>query len=626
MYEILVGFPWQEHDWKDGATVVVDSSARKLRLEPGLSPDTGVVWGLVRDNLATTGWIELQLEASSMESYSNDLRAYCAGFLEGLMTSARLSQFYMNLYGVAIKDEATSAAYKNVRLTFKGVIEHVTRNTNLRNGQITGAPLDPYWVHQRINYVQMWGIKEGYNFAALAKGLRQLDMTDMFVINSHAELPEMMQAYTPEAAEHRQQWQAHQLTFLQQGQRTSLRGKHRPLIREKRVAAEPERRQLKPPAAALEVPLAHAHAENRLNSSALIAADRDWENRLARDGHCSALVRVSAMNKDLFVGHTTWSDYSKMTRLWKHYNLHFPGSWQASSKISFSSYPGCISSTDDYYMLSAGLVVMDTSLEILNERIYDRIPEFPSNAYVPTFLHVMAVNRMAQSGPHWVSLFSEKNAGIGSAQWLIVNYNRFVPETELQSELFFVLEQVPGITRWKDMTHVLRMEGFFASYNRPYFADVRDTTGHTAAEAKYGDLYSWSRNPRGIIFSRIAPAIRLLSDMRAVMTRNNFPHEGTLPNEPGHAISARLDLDPVNHIPNGGIDAKVTNKCLFHAFTCQAISGPTHTEQPIFQWNDGSKEFYPGWPHLGLPSRWDFEFVQVTPSIMTTDLHDVEKC
>ena len=30
-----------------------------------------------------------------------------------------------------------------------------------------------------------------------------------------------------------------------------------------------------------------------------------------------------------------------------------------------------------------------------------------------------------------------------------------------------------------------------------------------------------------------------------------------MPNEPGHAIAARMDLDPVSQLPNGAIDSKV---------------------------------------------------------------------
>ena len=55
-----------------------------------------------------------------------------------------------------------------------------------------------------------------------------------------------------------------------------------------------------------------------------------------------------------------------------------------------------MSSTDDFYMMDHGLTVMDTSLEVLNPKVYDRISEDPKQVRLPRFLHVMAVNRVAQ--------------------------------------------------------------------------------------------------------------------------------------------------------------------------------------------------------------------------------------
>ena len=34
-------------------------------------------------------------------------------------------------------------------------------------------------------------------------------------------------------------------------------------------------------------------------------------------------------------------------------------------RISFSSYPGCLTSTDDFYIINGNLLVMETSLEVL---------------------------------------------------------------------------------------------------------------------------------------------------------------------------------------------------------------------------------------------------------------------
>merc|ERR1719440_2292471 len=209
--------------------------------------------------------------------------------------------------------------------------------------------------------------------------------------------------------------------------------------------------------------------------------------------------------------------------------------------MGFSSYPGCISSTDDYYILDNGLVVMDTSLEILNTDLYNRVAEFPVNSHVPDFMHIMTVNRMASSSPHWGALYSEKNSGIGNAQWMIVDYNRFTEGKPVLDNTLVVLEQIPGMSFKKDMSYVLRDKGFWASYNRPYFPQIRDLTGHTLAESTYGALYSYDSGPRASIFKSVAPLSEHIMDMRSIMNRNVYPNENHMwKSEPGHAISARM--------------------------------------------------------------------------------------
>merc|ERR1719359_1290183 len=366
------------------------------------------------------------------------------------------------------------------------------------------------------------------------------------------------------------------------------------------------------------------HHKN-MTEKEMLEVDHDWEKRLIKRGRCSALIRAAPENKDLLVGHTTWGDYATMTRIFKYYHFHLPGSYTKAGVIGFSSYPGCISSTDDFYILDSGLVVMDTSLEILNMELYNRVAEFPVNSHVPGFMHIMVANRLASSAPHWAVLFTEKNSGTGNAQWNIVDYNRFVPGKPVPDGTLWVVEQVPGTSFKKDMTFMLRDKGFWASYNRPYFPKIRDLSGHTEAEARYGALYSYDSGPRASIFKSVAPLSEHIMDMRSIMNRNMWPAEGVLPNEPGHAISARMDLG-FSKIPNGGIDAKVVSRCLFRSMQCQAISGPSHDKQAPFKWMDGVAEVVKGWPHMGMPDVYDFNWVQLSPTAQLSALVDVDKC
>lgn len=87
---------------------------------------------------------------------------------------------------------------------------------------------------------------------------------------------------------------------------------------------------------------------------------------------------------------------------------------------------------------------------------------------------------MAKTGVQWVSLFSEMNSGTNNAQYMVLDYSIFTPGNPLKSGTFHVVEQIPGLIVKEDMTQHLQNVGFWASYNRPYFPQVRGETGHDA--------------------------------------------------------------------------------------------------------------------------------------------------
>lgn len=615
MYMVNVGFDWENHNPADGMTIVIDKKARALRVDPGIKPTEGVAWLHMTDHLDVNGWIELHVQTTESARSNNDVKMYAAGFIEGLASAARISQFYSNSHQTLMKDEANFQALANIKKMFHDELEFVKTNTNFKLGVVTIEPPDPYWKHARYVLEQMWGIKDAFNFVAVAKGVHQLDLIDFLIINSNGEMPELVQAYTPAAVAARRKFQqTSEDSFMQKNSTMHGRASGKSGSRQARKGDKPE------PC----VP--HGKTGNRSDWTSKLS-DRDWEDRLAHTGHCSALVRLAPENVDLLVGHTTWNDYSKMTRMFKYYAFKLPGSHASVNVAGFSSYPGCVTSTDDFYMLDSGLAVMDTSLEILNPTVYNRVAEFPANTHIPNFMHIMTVNRIAKSATQWTTLFTERNSGTNNAQWIIVDYNIFESGKPLRDNTVWLLEQVPGLIEKADVSKQIRGKGYWASYDRPYFKQVRTESGHTYAEGVHGALYSFDGAPRAQIFSKIGAAVEGLFDMRAVMNRNAYPNEGILPNEPGHSIAARMDLDPVSHIPNGAIDAKVTNRCLFRMLQCQAISSPSHQQQPIFSWTDANgKELFGGWPHFGLPNQWNFNWVQMTPTKTLPKLTDVSQC
>jgi hypothetical protein len=65
------------------------------------------------------------------------------------------------------------------------------------------------------------------------------------------------------------------------------------------------------------------------------------------------------------------------------------------SEMTFSSYPGCVSSTDDYFVTNHKLVVTETTLEVIDIELWKHVK--PAKEYIPNFMRVMAATRYARS-------------------------------------------------------------------------------------------------------------------------------------------------------------------------------------------------------------------------------------
>merc|ERR1719301_93719 len=192
-----------------------------------------------------------------------------------------------------------------------------------------------------------------------------LTLVDMMFLSAGSELPVLMEAFTPRAIDDRLQKLNSKVMFLQ---------RNATLRREK------------------------------LGDT----SEAGWQRHLRKEGHCSALVRLTEGYADLMVGHTTWDDYSKMLRIFKYYN--FPlGIHTMATSIAMPSYPGALSSNDDFYALSSGLVVLDTSLPQLVLNPYDDIKFGPLTGDIPSWMHIMITNRLSKRGAEWATTFSGRN-------------------------------------------------------------------------------------------------------------------------------------------------------------------------------------------------------------------------
>ena len=90
-------------------------------------------------------------------------------------------------------------------------------------------------------------------------------------------------------------------------------------------------------------------------------------------GHCSALVRVLPGFEDIYMGHSSWFYYGATNRIYKHYHFDVSEETISSKSISFSSYAGYLESLDDFYIMSNGLVMLQTTINCLNQTLYSQV-------------------------------------------------------------------------------------------------------------------------------------------------------------------------------------------------------------------------------------------------------------
>jgi len=331
------------------------------------------------------------------------------------------------------------------------------------------------------------------------------------------------------------------------------------------------------------------------------------EETMLKD-HCSVLVKVTDDLQHLYSAHVTWGHFCHCLRIFKHYTLNFQDS--PSSTVSFSSFPGALYSGDDYYISDKGLSVTETTNDVFVNSLFANV----TINTVPFWVRVMIATRGTASGKDWIALFSVYNSGTYNNQWQIVDYKLFTPGQPLQPNLLWIVEQIPGYMISADVTSELIDNGYFPSYNIPYFEFVYNISGYPAQYKQYGNAYSYQSCPRANIFRRDQAKVQTLDDFKNIMRYNNYQNDPLSLGNACNGISARCDLNPAGkpgftHSAFGGYDCKVTESELIKNMTTHALSGPSSVQQPPFAW----KGDWATVPHIGQPPVFAFPFVPLNP-------------
>lgn len=320
-------------------------------------------------------------------------------------------------------------------------------------------------------------------------------------------------------------------------------------------------------------------------------------------GHCSALIKVTPGYENLYMGHDSWFIYSAMLRIYKHYDLQVYEKEMSNCKSSFSSYPGFLSSLDDFYLLGSGMVMLQTSNNIYNTTLYDLV--------VPQSLlawhRVRTANLLATSPRMWGQMLKQYNSGTYTNQYMVLDLKRFTPNVGFKEGALYVVEQIPGYVESRDQTSILR-EGYWASYNVPFYEYIYNVSGYAAVAQNDTDS-SHDLAPRAKIFRRDQGTVDSMENMKKMLRYNNFKHDSYSEKDACDSICCRGDLKHSSRL-DGCYDTKVTDYFLAKNLTSFAISGPTtggDSKLPPFSWKGQTRY------HEGMPETYNFPFVKMRP-------------
>ena len=484
-------------------------------------------------SLPLIGWSKLYIE--TLPYVENNIASYSAGYLEGVLTCHQILNFYNNLYNIHKEDER----YINRILTFYSKVENSLQNKITREyiSSLSTQEEREYWSKVKMIHSQTIGLMDGYN--SIMKN-NKMNIAQFYFINADGEIPELISVYKYKEKQSYYRFKDSIEIFSK------------------------EYLQL------------YYDTDN---------PETIWTH-LMQKSHCSALLKK--INDDIMIGHTTWDSFAEMNRIIKQYNFTYSN---GKLLISFSSYAGTLTSTDDFYILNEHMVILETSLETLDKSLYDKISK--EENYIPNYIRISVSNYLSNTPDRWCKIFKNYNSGTYSSQWMIYDYS---------ISSFFILEQIPSHLVYDNMTSLFNQKGYWMSFNRPYFNTIAHLSGYEEMYRRYGRTYSYELNPRARIFNSLIPSINNIEQMKKILRYNLSEDKRDYIN----TISPRYDLaiNPGDRRLSGGIDAKITNRDMVHKGGLLAISGPSsENNAPIFDWSNHLRE-----AHDGLPLQWDFKW------------------
>lgn len=524
-----------------------------------------VVRGRFQDTLHKNGWGVLDIETNAR--FSDQLQAYYAGFLEGYLTAEHISNMAINSastlfekmnskLGIIKADNGLEPMPPRLLDFFHNqeqwTIKKIRKNLSIRRNREYD-----FFFHLALVMDQYLGLMKGYNYKRhkLDTPLPELDRSMFQMLQAAGDLNDLIPALYPE----------------------------------------------------LKTALKYDYFSPNMSLNEII-----YHHGLRSS--CSAIVKILPDNSDLLFGHNTWFSFSFTDRIYKHYVLNFNNAHTASHGVSFSSYPGMLVSMDDYYTLSSGLMMIQTSNEVLDKSVYEKYIKYES---LLAWQRVRVASALSHSGEQYFEIMKRYFSGTYANQYMVLDLKKFTPKQPLKSDTLWIIEEMPGLIVGTDETKILSF-GYWSSYNVPFHKEIFIKSGYQKMiDLKKTNHFSHALAPRAKLFKQFESDVTDIETLKRLLRRNDYKRDKYSKQNPSFALCSRYDLleNKTLSKPYGCYDTKVSSFLNgARDRVSQIISRPTDKDSfgakyiKPFSW----KEFEE-YSSVGLPREYKFKYLETKP-------------
>jgi hypothetical protein len=160
-----------------------------------------------------------------------------------------------------------------------------------------------------------------------------------------------------------------------------------------------------------------------------VEEDEDNYVDIEKDFSQMIVKLVGGDNPKVLIGHSSSGNYNSMLKIIKTYRFNYHRGPDASNQlvantdITFSSYPGSIASTDDFYLANgkhSRIIVAGVKMKY-EQRM--QVHGIDLDGAIFMSARVMAANRLAHNGKSWAKLMAI-DPDFGAKQWLVIDEKR----------------------------------------------------------------------------------------------------------------------------------------------------------------------------------------------------------